>query len=879
MANGRVYPIGPVIEGYSVDEAASVLGVPKGRVWELLARGVLAGTPEDGGGMRVYLQGRPMEPIVGRPPEGRSEEPASRSAGGNGNGGEHSQPGSEASPFRELLTEFRNLTERYGQALLALGEARGEVASLRTRVELLEARIDLRLPSAPPLMQWSPPQQPMPQEPEAPRDRIVETLPEPMAEAAADRSQAEAEPEAAAGDVESSILATSLEEESISGVHEAHAPAMERGPAPAEAPVGKSSRRRRRRQSARSATQEFPAALARAQDPTVSQLPGGDETQVAFNELRQRIRRESLADEASEPMEAIAEEAEEPEEAMGFGESAAPAEEVELDLLLADDELGGGMYEVTAANVVTLEPAEPLLEPEPAPMDQEQQAAAQPVAPEEVGPIQEAQLGIPEASANSLDLAQAAKEAEPDEALEDLQALEPAPTGQEEQTAAAEPSEQTVAAAPAYSHEWDEPDWIAEEDVDWGAGESQASREPVAMGESPEIGWDEPPAATAEAPVEEAAEGDDAEDQSLSDLSEPNDLSDLSDLSETAALVADLEPAPSPSPEASERRAIEVEAVGPPAGPDAPLEVPSEVREDQPPETGSVTAQSSEEELMWLGDEFRAGPTAWSAPGRATTIPKPMAPPAEEGTVSAAEDEALARLAVERGWDDEELHAIRSLLAQPVRTSLDETQQDETRWGAMAPALPQVLPREPVALPQTEDTHTSEAADVAPQSAEPVQTEAREEEAFDWEQGPSAWSPPPTARASLELPGAVELDQAMAAFEVGAWSKETAVHYDPRPSDEPATSENAARREELPPQNVSEHPRPAEREPESYSAQSDEADTAHRSDATPPAAPPARQATPSVNPAEPSGEDDADWLRGRRGPAANAYRRLRRLFP
>ena len=31
VANRRVYPIGPVIEGYSVDEAASVLGVPKGR--------------------------------------------------------------------------------------------------------------------------------------------------------------------------------------------------------------------------------------------------------------------------------------------------------------------------------------------------------------------------------------------------------------------------------------------------------------------------------------------------------------------------------------------------------------------------------------------------------------------------------------------------------------------------------------------------------------------------------------------------------------------------------------------------------------------------------------------------------------------------------
>ena len=66
----------------------------------------------------------------------------------NGNGGSHGQAG-EASAFRELLTEFRNLTERYGQALLALGEARGEVAGLRSRVDQLEARLDLRLP--PPL--------------------------------------------------------------------------------------------------------------------------------------------------------------------------------------------------------------------------------------------------------------------------------------------------------------------------------------------------------------------------------------------------------------------------------------------------------------------------------------------------------------------------------------------------------------------------------------------------------------------------------------------------------------------------------------------------------------------------------------------------------
>ncbi|MGZ6299402.1 MAG: hypothetical protein ACXWMN_02775 [Candidatus Limnocylindria bacterium] len=125
------------MDGYSVQEAASVLGVGEGRVWELLARGVLLGTPE-GDSMRVFLKGQPG-PIAS---SGSREEPQRT----NGNGGSH-PPSGEASAFRELLTEFRNLTERYGQALLALGEARGEVAGLRSRVDQLEARFDLRLPS------------------------------------------------------------------------------------------------------------------------------------------------------------------------------------------------------------------------------------------------------------------------------------------------------------------------------------------------------------------------------------------------------------------------------------------------------------------------------------------------------------------------------------------------------------------------------------------------------------------------------------------------------------------------------------------------------------------------------------------------------------
>lgn len=136
-----------MMNGYSVTEAASVLGVPTERVWELLARGVLAGAPEGETGMRVFLQPRQAPAPIAAP-----DEP--EAVGSNG-------PDREMSPFRELLTEFRNLTERYGQALLALGESRGEVASLRSRVDLLEARIDLRLPmGAPAASPW--PTQPLP---------------------------------------------------------------------------------------------------------------------------------------------------------------------------------------------------------------------------------------------------------------------------------------------------------------------------------------------------------------------------------------------------------------------------------------------------------------------------------------------------------------------------------------------------------------------------------------------------------------------------------------------------------------------------------------------------------------------------------------------
>ena len=194
------------MEGYSVTEAASVLGVPTERVWELLARGVLSGAPEGETGMRVYLQPRPAPgPVEPRGPNG---------AGGS------REPEGELSPFRELLTEFRNLTERYGQALLALGEARGEVASLRSRVDLLEARMDLRLPMGQPQPAgWSSTPMPPP--------------------------------------VERAVMPAATVEPPPTGQHE----------------VAEEEERRARARGPRRATESFAEALARAQDPSPPELP------------------------------------------------------------------------------------------------------------------------------------------------------------------------------------------------------------------------------------------------------------------------------------------------------------------------------------------------------------------------------------------------------------------------------------------------------------------------------------------------------------------------------------------------------------------------------------------------------------------------------
>jgi len=226
------------VDGYTVEEAASVLGVPRERVWELLARGVIAGSTDLGGAMRVRLKAEPPPESIAAP----LERPADAGSGAS----------AELTPFRELLTEFRSLTERYGQALLALGEARGEVAGLRSRVDMLEARVDLRLPSsAPPISSsWS--STPWP----TPTERVVQP-PSPRTAAAA---------------IPAEEGATTAEHEEVDAP-----PAHE----------DESTPHRRRGRAGRRATERFADALARAEDPSLAELPGAAETAAALAAMRQ----------------------------------------------------------------------------------------------------------------------------------------------------------------------------------------------------------------------------------------------------------------------------------------------------------------------------------------------------------------------------------------------------------------------------------------------------------------------------------------------------------------------------------------------------------------------------------------------------------------
>jgi hypothetical protein len=288
----------PVTDSYSVTEAADALGVPPERIWELVARGVLAGEADSDGVYRVYLKPPPPTAV----PTERAAEAAT-----NGNG--HGDADFGWRVFREVLTEFRTLTERYGQALLALGEARGEVAALRGRVDLLEARLDPLLPHRPAAVAaWQGPSrlgdEPAPAQ--LPSREVREETTAPAPDAGAYAAAAEGEPPPVSfsvGPDPAPHFADGLdagwpEDEAALRADdmgtEAEFPAAYRAPyeAPARIDFGRAAgglgrsrliRRhrlaedlRRRERSRYAAVAGIPEALARADDPTVQLLPARD---------------------------------------------------------------------------------------------------------------------------------------------------------------------------------------------------------------------------------------------------------------------------------------------------------------------------------------------------------------------------------------------------------------------------------------------------------------------------------------------------------------------------------------------------------------------------------------------------------------------------
>ncbi len=832
-------PYLPLMEGYSVEEAATVLGVPKGRVWELLARGVLAGTPEDDGGMRVYLRGTTAA-IPSGPQAGEALDRADTGTE-NGNGkGDHNDAAFEASPFRELLTEFRNLTERYGQALLALGEARGEVAGLRTRVEVLEARLDLRLPGpsgwasdwAAPSAPEAPGVQPPPEsaEPAPPGEPPEPASTEPVASADGDGAALQETPspqpavpaDAGATETQAEAGATETRAEASPPSDAGEPPATEDrvepepDPEPGAAPEV-SRRPRRRRQGSRSAVSGIAEALARAEDPTVAQLPGAEEAAQALASLQR--------------------------------EQAA----------------GTGPLPMAEPGVTT----EALLEPD-------QLTAPASVAPSAALPEEEVASG-------------AAAE------VEEPMAGEPSP----EAEAMTEPPTSEVEEPVGYSSEWDEPDWIAEEDIAGGwepepsAPAALSAAEPVPVELIPaeaEVDTAEPvPAeADAETATDVAAEADADTGEPVpaeADAEEPHEEADASrmmpepeseapEIAVPSAASDDLRTIPEmaawPAPP-EEEIAAEIEGLAaqepttsigdaadatddylllyePAAESVIDLPEPDVASEPVEPPRGVSAASSDayEEELMWLGDEFRPSTTAWSGLGEAETA---AVPEIHEEPQPSAEDEELDRLARLRGWDDAELSAIRSLLGEHP-----------------GPSEPQSPDLEPVTTPAADTAEPTGAPVFEPPIFEPPVADAPvfEPPVAD---APSAWAPPAPGAGEVTLPGAEELDEALASLR--APLEAVSVESPAPPPVQPDTAEPAM---------VPESPSSHADGPETSATAAAPQRPSEPLIAPPPAPAASEPVLPTTRPHLP-GSTNEDWLHGRRGPAANAYRRLRRLFP
>jgi hypothetical protein len=804
------------MDGYSVKDAALVLGIPERRVWELVARGVLASSREGPDGIRVFLQPRtpPVDP-ASEPRIYRADEPDPQQPRTNGNGGSH-----EMSPFRELLTEFRSLTERYGQALLALGEARGEVAALRSRVELLEARMDLRLPGTRPAstVAWEIPGYRAEERPQPSTQPLPQ--PEPMTEAPPAEEHEGGLPELV-GAAEEPVA------ETVTPEHEEVTPAE-----PSPSRQRRVESRRRKLKGGRSALVGIAEALARAEDPTLSELPGADEAGEAMAALQRDVEA-SRADVAEEEPTVAEVEAETAwvEAELAEAEQQAPAEagmeEAELfatfampavSVPVADAESETSSESVPAESAealaaVSFEAAEEQLETEAEPAEF---AEPEPVPqPEVVAPV-EAEIEAPAAEAEQLIAEEAIEPAA--EAFAEYVEPEPMPQPDAVEPEASAPSEipkppeqpHELVAAPGspYSTEVVEPDWFADGDFTWlEAAQAEAAQQAEAT---------EPRAEPEAEPDVTVAEGEPEPAAALAHEPEP--------------MMAAGEPAIAFEPTARDELRAEEEARA--AIQDA-FEEPTTDRDmtetsvafEQPPEPERVEAPEPAEEA--IQEAFSEPPV---------------------DVDSAAQADSPSQVDAEPQPDEEP--AFPAEVDQPS-FQVEEASVQEEAPTADEPSFqaqePPPMEADAVAAPETE-----------PEPTTPPTTEAAA----------------PSGEEELMWLGD-EFEEASLEVAAKGW----------RSADAPIAQAPEAAVLELSDSELSQLA-----EDEGWDVAEVEAIRSLLGRATPHVAPGAEVAAiqpeaPAMPPASAtrrhsmSSMSDPRWLKGRRGPAATAYRRLRRLFP
>ena len=839
------------MDGYTVDEAAEVLGIPGKRVWELITTGVLAASSEGRSGMRVFLQPRTTTEM--------------ESSGGD-------PRGSEATPFRELLTEFRNLTERYGQALLALGEARGEVASLRGRVDLLEARIDVRHAPAriAPVGSWPSAPLPAEDEDEARLDELSGQAP-PAADQELGLDEVFGERpsvvEQGIGPEAVSDLGPAAEQLVEADAREpAAAPAAEDLVAalPAEEMEGR-SRRKGRSRSGHATPEDIQAALARAEDPTAAELREATE-QAALAESR-----ETVPTPVAEPEVPTADTLAEPDqttpEAVAEPEGAAPALGVELVAeQLADepaDEPEPILDEREVPGEESLEPQAPLFdesspyttafeEPDwiieedlwrsavPAEVGEPQEATAVEDETPAAGPLEDEAPPTADSAQDrsaQLDAIETtlvdARETEviTEPGTEEAEAIaEPMPLEADHlgEPASAEPETEVAGPAPAPAPE---PSASAEQSVADEAPAIEAIMPNVAF----PIGANEP-------------EADDAEAEAREDAVEM-----VGDFDAFMA-AADLGPPPSSEPD----YAAELEHST--AGWHsmiAPTDAPSE-------------AEDAAESI--LEDEPAPEPAE-----TATRGPEAVAPAdAPDGGTD--------------GWDASEMEAIRALLARANaidRAQLEveasshplEPDQEESVREIVASGVAADLEEgadEPVAV----GPDVPEGEELIVDLASPDAT-APDEPASD---APASDEPPFSLAPRLELPGSNDLGEAMAALEAIGEEQES----DGTPPDSPPSARAAplwpeAERRAWPglaqplqtPVSTVEPDLPAE--PESAGGDGEEV-LAHLDFGSTAFSPPPITTRRSDSDFSASRHDE-DEGEPQEGAASRAFRRFRRIFP